>query len=143
MRPARQVGAIEQWRASSPVPLAPRTVLCVDDDEDSLQATSALLRAWGLRVLNASSAEQALALARGHAAVDIVLSDYQLGNELPGSELIYRLREVLGEIPAALITGDAAAMQAHRAGQIEFPVLAKPVDPAELRRLLEVFQELE
>lgn len=143
VRPARKAGPIEPWRASSPAPLAPRTVLCVDDDEDSLQATSALLHAWGLRVINAGSAEQAIALAREHPAVDIVLSDHQLGNGLPGSELIYQLREVLGEIPAALITGDAVAMQAHRAGQIEFPVLAKPVDPAELRRLLEVFQELE
>ena len=73
----------------------------------------------------------------------MVLSDYQLGDGTTGNELIYQLRAWIGEVPAALITGDAYAMQAHKAGLIEFPVLAKPLAPAELAQLLEVFQELE
>ena len=43
------------------------------------------------------------------------------------------------EVPGALLTGDPAAAQAHKDGTIEFPVLVKPVQPADLRALLEVF----
>jgi signal transduction histidine kinase/CheY-like chemotaxis protein len=142
-RPHQPASEDEAADQDGNTPLQPLTVLCIDDDPDSLDAIDQLLRSWGLHVRCARSADEALAVARQQAPIDVVLSDYSLGDGPSGNELIYRLRELIGEVPAALISGDSRAMQAHQAGQIEFPVLAKPLAPAELRQLLEVFQEFE
>ncbi len=115
-------------------------VLCIDDDPSSLAALSSLLADWGCRVVAASSPDEAFTRAREAEAIDVVLSDYALGDDAPhGAALIHALRAVLGEVPGALLTGDPAAVQAHQDGTIEFPVLVKPVQPADLRALLEVF----
>ena len=143
VRPREARDPAELANVSRPTPLQSLAVLCIDDDADSLSATAQLLRSWGMQVVCAGSAAEALALARSQPFIDVILSDHQLGDGLTGNELIYQLRHWIGEVSAALITGDAQAMQAHKAGQIEFPVLAKPLAPAELRQLLEVFQEFE
>ena len=39
-------------------------------------------------------------------------------------------------------SADAAAIQAHRDGLIEFPVLLKPFAARELREMLEMFKEM-
>ena len=118
-------------------------VLCVDDDPQSLQALLALLSDWGCQVVGARSPAQALALARRQPDIQVVLSDYALDDELDGESLIHALRGVLGEVPGALLTGDARAVREHQAGRIEFPVLPKPVASAELRQLLEVFRAID
>jgi len=114
-------------------------ILCIDDDPSSLAALGSLLHDWGCQTLAAASPDDAFALARAHPDIDVVLSDYALGHALDGAALIHALRELLGEVPGALLTGDPAAAQAHKDGTIEFPVLVKPVQPADLRALLEVF----
>ena len=117
-------------------------VLCIDDDRSSLGALSTLLTEWGCQVVSATSVEDAFVVARQAPGIDVVLSDYALGGDLNGAELILALRTVLGEVPGALLTGDASAAAAHREGTIEFPVLVKPVRPANLRALLEVLKSV-
>jgi signal transduction histidine kinase/CheY-like chemotaxis protein len=125
-----------------PISLSGMTVLCIDDDVASLNATQALLREWQCIPLTADSPESAQRIAQRHPHIDVVLSDYALGASMHGEQLIHALRKHLGEVPGALLTGDAMAALEHQAGRIEFPVLTKPVQATELRRLLEVFKEM-
>lgn len=130
--------------ASESVDLAGLTVLCVDDDAASLEALRALLTDWNCRVVLASSPEEAQAKVSAGSGIDAILSDYDLvnGGNNNGADLILALRERLGSVSGVVLTGDVGAMQAHRAGRIEFPVLMKPVSAHELRQLLEVFREM-
>ncbi len=123
--------------------LAGLHVLCIDDDAPSLDALASVLRVWGCCPQTATSAEQALALAGELDYVDVILSDQDLGDGETGVELVGRLREVLGEIPAALVTGDPTILAAQREGDIDFPVLTKPVRHEDLKAMLHVFKELE
>ena len=139
LRPHQPGGAALASTESDAPELRQLRILCIDDDPSSLAALSSLLRDWGCQALAAASPDEAFALARTHPDIDVVLSDYALGHALHGAALIHALRELLGEVPGALLTGDPAAAQAHKDGTIEFPVLVKPVQPADLRALLEVF----
>ncbi len=123
-----------------PADLAEMLVLCIDDDEASLRALRALLEDWNARVLVAKSPEEAFAAAARSPRIEVILSDYELGADMNGADLILALRERLGPVSGAILTGSAAAIQAHRAGDIEFPVLMKPVATEELRALLETFK---
>lgn len=124
-------------------PLSGMSVLCVDDDNLSLEALDQLLRAWGCKTYVAGSPEHALHLAGLVGRVDAVLSDQDVGRDTTGVDLIGRLREVLGEVPAALVTGDAQIVEAARRGDVEFPVLTKPVKPDDLRAMLQVFRSID
>jgi CheY-like chemotaxis protein len=140
-------------RSSDALDLAGLNVLCIDDDAISLDALCRLLRDWGCHAHMASSAGQAVALAKAQAqaqasasggGVDVILCDQDLGRGDSGIELIARLRGVLGELPAVLITADAAILAAERSGDagIELPILAKPVRYEDLKAMLHVFKEL-
>jgi len=141
VRPApRQT--LDERAPEAAVDLAGMTVLCIDDDEVSLQVLHALLSDWNAFVLLAASPQEAFEAAAGTAGIDVILSDYQLGAALNGAELILALRERLGPVSGAILTGAATAIQAHRDGLIEFPVLLKPVADGELRELLEMFKDM-
>ncbi|MBP6308111.1 MAG: response regulator [Burkholderiaceae bacterium] len=133
----------------SDAPLAPRaidlgglTVLCIDDDPASLHALRALLVEWKASPLMATSPQQAFDEAARNPSIDVILSDYELGAPINGADLILALRERLGPVSGCILTGAAAAIQAHRDGLIEFPVLLKPFAARELREMLEMFKEM-
>ena len=133
----------------SDAPLAPRaidlgglTVLCIDDDPASLHALRALLVEWKVSPLMATSPQQAFDEAARNPSIDVILSDYELGAPINGADLILALRERLGPVSGCILTGGAAAIQAHRDGLIEFPVLLKPFAARELREMLEMFKEM-
>ena len=128
--------------AARPVNLAGLSVLCIDDDAASLRALGALLADWNAHPLMAASPQQAFEEAARHPSIDVVLSDYELGAAINGADLILALRERLGPVSGAILTGAAAAIQAHRDGLVEFPVLLKPFAAGELRELLEMFKDM-
>lgn len=128
--------------AARPVDLAGLAVLCVDDDAASLSALRALLADWNARPLVAASPQQAFDEAARRPEIEVVLSDYELGASINGAELILALRERLGPVSGAILTGAATAIQAHRDGLIEFPVLLKPFAAGELLELLEMFKDM-
>jgi signal transduction histidine kinase len=140
---AIQLADIARQTASAHLDLAGLTILCIDDDAACLEALQALLKAWNARVLLARSPAAAHATATDTPEIDVILSDYELGDPQNGADLILALRERLGPVSGAILTGSAAAVQAHRAGRIEFPVLMKPVAAQELGELLEVFREMQ
>lgn len=128
--------------AARAIDLAGLTVLCIDDDAASLSALRALLVDWNALPRVATSPREAFDEAARNPTIDVILSDYELGASINGADLILALRERLGPVSGAILTGAATAIQAHRDGLIEFPVLLKPFATGELRELLEMFKDM-
>jgi two-component system, OmpR family, response regulator CpxR len=80
-----------------------RTILCVDDNEQSLSIRKILLQTRGYRVIACSSSQDAIARFRS-GGVDLVLTDLAL----PGADanhLISELKAISPETPAILLSG--------------------------------------
>jgi len=109
-------------------------VAVVDDDENVLRATQALLRSRGFAPLAYSSAEAFLHSSDGRQARCVIL-DLQLPG-LSGVQLHAHLRAQGVEIPAILVTGGHARGEELRRSLPEgvLVVLDKPFDGDELIR---------
>jgi len=80
-----------------------RTILCVDDNEQSLSIRKVLLETRGYRVLAYTDAKQALdRFALG--GVDLVLTDLVMPG-VDGSKLIQGVKNISPETPAILVSG--------------------------------------
>src|SRR5215469_1122460 len=79
-----------------------RTILCVDDNEQSLSHRKIMLETRGYRVTTFTSGEDALArfLLGG---IDLVISDMAMPG-LDGPQLINRIKELSPQTPAILIS---------------------------------------
>jgi len=112
-------------------------VCLVEDDHNVLRATSALLQRWGCEV-------QAQASPLGLTSeCDVIVADYDLGQEATGVDCIDSLRAQRGwEVPALIMTGhDLEKIQAVVHGR-NIALLSKPVRPAELRTALRALREV-
>ena len=118
-----------------PDSLAGLRVLCVDNDREILDGMRALLERWGVVVLTATTADQALALLP--SSPDVALVDYHLHDRLDGLGVVVALRaQGAGILPAALLTGDGSDAVKLAAREHGCAVLTKPVKPASLRAFL-------
>lgn len=80
-----------------------RTILCVDDNEQSLSIRKVMLETRGYRVLAYTDARQALErFAEG--GVDLVLTDLLMPG-VDGSKLIRDVKDRSPETPAILLSG--------------------------------------
>jgi CheY-like chemotaxis protein len=130
----------------SPAPPAPavpagrsRRVLVVDDNVDGAESMAMMLRQGGHEALTAYDGRAALEHAR-RGRFDVVLLDIGLPDGLDGYEVARRLRS--GESPSGAVlialTGFGQEQDHRRSREAGFAHhLVKPVDPAELRRLLD------
>jgi CheY-like chemotaxis protein len=117
-------------------------VVLIDDDPLALDGLATTLRDFGCRVLAAASGEEALhGLTEAEFAPQIVVSDYRLGKDENGLEVIEMLTEnqrtLYGEsfkLPALLITGDTSPEELERVARAGHPILHKPFGA---RRLFE------
>ena len=80
-------------------------ILVVDDDELVLSATSALLEDMGYKVIEASSAAQALETI-GQTPIDLMLTD-QVMPDITGLQLASAVQAIRPEIPVVLASGFA------------------------------------
>ncbi len=75
--------------------------------------------------------------ARSGEAVDLVISDYHLGEDTTGMQVIGELREILGAaVPAILVTGDTSSAVRGLEQKGALRVTSKPINPDELRLLI-------
>ena len=80
-----------------------RTILCVDDNEQSLSIRKVMLETRGYRVLAYSDAQQALnRFTQG--GVDLVLTDLVMPG-VDGSKLVKSVKDLSPETPAILVSG--------------------------------------
>jgi PAS domain S-box-containing protein len=114
-------------------PVAPVTVLVVDDDPLVLMNTAAMLDDLGHQVLEASSGAQALrVLRRSH--VDVVITDQVMPN-MTGTELIDAMKAEWPHLPVILATGYAELPSGTD------PALAKLAKPYRQEMLARIIAE--
>jgi len=80
-----------------------RTILCVDDNEQSLSIRKVMLETRGYRVLACSSGEEALERFK-KGGVDLVLTDLIMPG-LDGTKLIEAIKGISPQTPAILLSG--------------------------------------
>jgi DNA-binding response OmpR family regulator len=80
-----------------------RTILCVDDNEQSLSIRKVLLETRGYRVCACTRAEDALQVFK-NGGVDLVLTDLVMPG-FDGSRLIQEIKAISPETPAILLSG--------------------------------------
>ncbi|PMS14346.1 hybrid sensor histidine kinase/response regulator [Trinickia dabaoshanensis] len=117
-----------------------KTILVVDDDRDVLGSMQTLLGAWGHTVVAAQSLEQAMSAARSHGSLlEFVVTDYRLARHVTGVDVIRAVTDSIGRtIPAIIITGDTSTEGINAASSSGYRVMHKPLDPHELRALIEM-----
>jgi two-component system, sensor histidine kinase len=116
-----------------------RHVLVIDDDPTVLVAMQELLQAWGHEVWCAASADEAIVLAISQSAeIDLVLSDYHLGENINATEFIDAIRAcILRPVPVYIFTADTSAPVARELQERGLSVLHKPVRHDALQWVLE------
>jgi PAS domain S-box-containing protein len=113
-------------------------ILLVEDDAGVRDATRMLLTVEGYQVIAAASLAEAVDMASGGSGIDLVVTDYHLGREDTGVQVIDRIREIAGaNLGAILMTGDTSATIRELEPHDRLSVASKPIDADELLRLIE------
>lgn len=119
------------------------SIVYIDDDAQVRAAMRLLLSEWGCEVVTASTLDEARARMRECGMhPDAILSDYALADNITGIDVIEALRQDYGGLPAAIITGESSPELREKLRHLEYPVLFKPTQPEELRRLLAIFRSI-
>jgi len=115
----------------SPVKLDHGMALVVDDEDLVRASTVHMLRELGYDVLEANSAEHALAIMKAEPEIDVLVTDHLMPGTT-GTDLIEQARMLKPEIRALLISG-----YAENAGiSAELPRLTKPFKQIDLAKSL-------
>jgi HAMP domain-containing protein/CheY-like chemotaxis protein/signal transduction histidine kinase len=114
--------------------LVGRTVLLVDDDARNIFALSSVLERRGMRVLTATTGNEAIQLIESHDDISIVLMDIMMP-EMDGYQTMEQIRKNANFRRLPIIALTAKAMKGDRekcldAGASDY--LAKPVDTEQL-----------
>ena len=117
--------------------IAPLTVLVLDNDPRTVEATIALLNAMGHRAVGAGTGAAAL---RAVGGVDAVLVDYRLDTTDAGGEsgldVVAAMRVGRPALPAMLITAENNPAIIARAEAMDVDMVAKPAAPVEIEGFL-------
>lgn len=110
-------------------------VLVVDDNTDNLLLTAFILEEYGIEVVTAESAGEALKLFL-EAKPNMLICDITMPGE-DGHTLIRKIRllepEQGGQIPAIALTASASEADRRLSMEVGFQVhLAKPIEPDKL-----------
>jgi CheY-like chemotaxis protein len=118
-------------------PLGQWKLLVIDNEPAILDGMRLLLEGWGLEVVTAASAADAVeVMTRQAQEISIILADYHLHQD-DGIILVESLRQRAGRhIPAMLITADRSLSVQELAQRQDIVYLRKPVKPAALRAAL-------
>ncbi|HTL76211.1 MAG TPA: response regulator [Casimicrobiaceae bacterium] len=113
-------------------PLA--TLLVIDDDEDSEEALSVLLRISGYSVIPAHSAAEALDVLDERNDIDLVISDIRM----PGVDGLDLIRVVRHRFPAlrTILVSGASLTDDDVLPREASSILSKPVSIEELKRAI-------
>ena len=112
-----------------------RTILCVDDNEQSLSIRKVLLETRGYRVVVCHDAEEALARFR-KGGIDLVLSDLMMPG-IDGAKLIEQIKAISPRTPAILLSGKVRIYDQNTQADVFLPKgMHAPAELLERIRLL-------
>jgi PAS domain S-box-containing protein len=139
--PASQGQVARRASAASPEPcpqpVGEARVLLVEDNESLRRATSLLLELEGYHVTQAASLAEALQHVEAGHGVDLLISDYRLGDGETGTQVIAKLREILGiSLRAVLTTGDTSSAIKELPRDPHLRIASKPINADELLTVL-------
>ena len=108
--------------------------LCVDNEQQIIDAMTMLLKRWQCDVQSAKSSIDIEGLLNSGFIPDIMLVDYQLDHGKTGLEFIQDIRQLTGiEIPAIIVTANHSRELEGELKKYGIKLLHKPVKPAILR----------
>lgn len=112
-----------------------RTILCVDDNEQSLSIRKVMLETRGYHVVACSGGEEALErFMKG--GVDLVLTDLTMPG-LDGSKLIEEIKKLSPQTPAILLSGKVKMYDRDTKADVFLPKgMYAPVELLERIRVL-------
>ena len=112
-----------------------KTILCVDDNEQSLSIRKFMLETRGYKVIVSHNAREALQIF-DQGGIDLVLSDLVMP-DMDGAELVKRIKELSPETPAILFSGKIKMYDKDTSADIFLPKGSyAPVELLERIRLL-------
>lgn len=118
-------------------PIGSARILLVEDDAAVRRATQMLLKVEGYQVAAVGSLADALQHVRGGNGIDLLVTDYHLGDGELGTQVISALREFLAlPLKTVLMTGDTSTVVAHLPRDPNLRVASKPINADELLMLL-------
>jgi signal transduction histidine kinase/HAMP domain-containing protein/CheY-like chemotaxis protein len=133
-RGSAAVAAPKPLTAEEARALAGRTALVVEDDARNLYAMTALLERLGMKVMVASSAQEALDTLQSPLSVDVVLMDIMMP-EMDGLEATRQIRAMKQYATLPIIALTAKASPADREASIEAGCTDYVAKPADVRQL--------
>ncbi len=107
-----------------------KTLLCIDDNQSSLNICKIVLEDFGYKVSTASSAREGLEIFASHV-IDAVILDYQMP-EMNGELVAAQMRRTKPQVPILMLSGWASLPES--ALQLVDEYVAKG-DPVELMLL--------
>lgn len=131
--------------STAPAPDAARgsgqRVLLVEDDASVRDATRLLLKISGYAVKAVTNAAEAVDCVAREGVPDLLITDYHLGRDGTGVDLLHTLRRKSPQLPAIVVSGDTSQAMREIARLDALHLLSKPVDADALlqavRRLLQ------
>ncbi|ABF39970.1 response regulator receiver protein [Candidatus Koribacter versatilis Ellin345] len=112
-----------------------RTILCVDDNEQSLSIRKVMLETRGYRVITTHNGREALDFIR-RGGIDLLLTDLVMP-ELDGNELIRKAKELSPFTPAILFSGHTKFITTDSQADLFLPKGAHaPIELLERIRLM-------
>jgi CheY-like chemotaxis protein len=118
-------------------------VLVIDDNDDIVQATVLLLQQWGCQARGTSGLAEFLQnpAAQGFEP-DVALIDNDHSTDNDALTVAGAVSTHWPDAGILLVTGEADPAVLSGLRQGGYPLLEKPVDPKELREVLEMFHQL-
>jgi signal transduction histidine kinase/CheY-like chemotaxis protein len=114
------------------IPEGSGRVLVVEDDEDVLSVTSAMLTQLGYQVVSARTAKDAIVLLKGADRFDLLFSDVVMPQGITGVELTREARRLGNGIKILLTSGYAEDVLRQHGATEKFPIIGKPFSRVEL-----------
>jgi signal transduction histidine kinase len=111
-------------------------ILLVEDNEDLLEATLAMLTTFGYQVLGARNGEEAMRMLQNGEEFELLFSDVVMPKGMNGIELAREAKRLRRDIKVLLTSGYAGAVLERHQASAEFPIIDKPYRLPELARRL-------
>ena len=114
-----------------------RTILCVDDNEQSLSIRKIMLETRGYRVVTCTTGREALQIFK-NGGIDLVLSDLVMP-DFSGDKLVAAIKDVSPDTPAILFSGKIKVYEKDTRADVFLPKgMYAPVELLERIRTLVV-----
>jgi DNA-binding NtrC family response regulator len=101
-----------------------QTILVVEDEALIRMSTVALLEDAGLCVLEAANSAEALRILGQHGEISVLVTDVRMPGTMDGLALVSRVQRDHPVIRSVVVSGNATATEAYKAGAARF--IAKP-----------------